>query len=119
MEKHHRTGLEDGFTIVEVLVALTVFAVGIVSVTKVFDASLDTAAANSQRTRATAVATDALESARSTRYADLEITDTSTTSTTVIDGFTVARAVEATSGGYKEVTVGVSWVDTAGGHEVS
>src|SRR5688572_10651330 len=62
---------EGGFTIIEVLVALTLIAIMMVSVAGVFYSSLRTAGETGHRTAAAAVATRELEGIRAIPYAEV------------------------------------------------
>lgn len=122
-------GGDKGFGLVEVLVATTVLAVGILGAVKVVHSSFAVAGRTSDRARAVSVAVDHLETARSAPYeqltvpADSAAPPTETTRTVGGSTFTVKRAVTwATDGSdtqaYKKVSVWVEWEDGAGPHEV-
>ena len=112
-------------TLVEIVVATTVFAVGVLAIFRMTDASFKTATGTTHRARATAVATKAIESARSLPFEQLVVqppgTVVSPTPETVGGStFNVYRTVEAVSGvGYKKVNVTVEWADGAGGHDIT
>lgn len=63
---------DDGFTFVELVVALTVLAVGIVGVIGVTTSSFRVAGASSSRSKMVAIATKDVEALRAVPYADLE-----------------------------------------------
>ena len=106
---------EDGFTIVELVVTLTVIAVGLFSAMRVFLGSLETTAYAESRTQATALAAREVEDMRAASYAQLgfatdapgfvpSITEGSQTSFTV-----VVTAPVTTPTGAPDVTRGVSY----------
>ena len=113
---------DDGFTLVEAVVALTVFAVGILSVAQMMDAAFSTAGHTSQRAKATALATKAIESARAQSFETLlpqaQGDPTEQTVETVGNTpFTIERTITTVPGAaYKQVKVDVSWADARGGH---
>lgn len=120
---------DSGFSLVEVLVASSVLAVGILSAVQVMHSSFGVASGTSDRARAVAVAVDHLETARSTPFEQLAVQNdptappTETHQTVGGAAYTVKRAVTWKSNGsdgeaYKQVSVWVEWEDDAGAHEV-
>lgn len=71
-----RRGEESGFTIIELVVTLTIIAVGIFGVTQVFLGSLATTAYSDSRTRATAIAAREVEDMRAAPYAQVGFSST-------------------------------------------
>jgi prepilin-type N-terminal cleavage/methylation domain-containing protein len=118
-------GREDGFTMVELMVGLTVLAVGIVGVIGVMNSGFGVTARNNQRTKAIALATQAVEATRATDWATLTRPDNpahpeqGSSSTYTSGGYTVQRAVLPASDGTQNVTVDVQWTDGAGAHDVN
>jgi prepilin-type N-terminal cleavage/methylation domain-containing protein len=120
-----RATVDDGFTLVEVIVAALLLAVGIAALAGVMNSSFNLASRTTSRARATAIATETLEAARAVRYADLPAAPGTTTSQRTVGGSTYAvergvtwTADASNSQAYKTVTVSVAWADTAGAHEV-
>jgi prepilin-type N-terminal cleavage/methylation domain-containing protein len=120
---------DRGFGLVEIIVATTVMAVGILGAVEIVHSSFDVAGRTSDRARAVSVAVDHLETARSTPYEQLTVPGdptappTKTTRTVGGSTFTVKRAVTWKTDGseaqaYKKVSVWVEWKDGAGLHEV-
>lgn len=104
---------------VELVVALSVLAVGIVGVIGVLQSTFGVAVGNNHRSKAVALATRELESLRSTPWDQLAPSADSTPRQVQVGGttYSVARAVTAQADGQKEATVVVSW--DAGGGRVS
>lgn len=71
MVGRRRRGDEGGFTLVELVVALTVMAVGIFGLMRVYGGTLGASSAADVRTSATAIATAELEALRSIPFDDL------------------------------------------------
>ena len=102
-----------GFTLIEVLVALGIFGVALVSLPPLL---MTTVKANGQARRmttATSLAQDKLEAIRNTPYAAVtsgqdQVVESGTAST-YLRNWTVTTGPTATT---KKVTVTVSWVDT-------
>lgn len=123
--RRRRCDGDDGFTLLELMVALTVLAVGIVGVTGVMTSSFKVADAGRTRSKAVAVATEQIEALRAVPYAQLLVTSTASESDIAVGGttFHVQRAISwkadaAITDAYKGVTVQVSWSDQTGFHEV-
>lgn len=116
---------EAGFSIVEVVVAMTIFSVGILSIFQVTDSSFKVATGTTHRARATAIATKVVEEARAMPFSNLTVgTSAPTTETVGGSTFTVTRDVTShtqagATNAYKQVRVLVEWVDGSGGHDVS
>lgn len=120
-------GEDQGFTLLETVVALTVLAVGIVGVVSVFGSSMTLTVHTSQRTRATSLATQFIESFRSKPYSSVtaDPTGSTTTTSTVVAGtsYTISGGVTPGTFGtdtsaFKRVTVQVAWTDGAAVHTV-
>jgi len=109
---------DRGFTMVELVIALTVLAIGIVGVVGVMNSTFGVTARSNQRARAVSVATKEVEATRSVSWAQL------TASTGQLDqhddgSYHVTKAVTASADGVaKDVTVDVAWNDGAGYHDV-
>ncbi|HEX4979395.1 MAG TPA: fibronectin type III domain-containing protein [Acidimicrobiales bacterium] len=123
VRRHERSSTtDDGFTIVELVVALTVLAVGIVSVMGVTNSSIGVAGGASARSKAVAVATKEVEALRAIPYP--ELTDGYVTETRTTGGFrhtierTVWQPTEPSADKHKRALVLVRWSDSAGTHEV-
>lgn len=133
---------DDGFTLVELVVALTVLAVGIVGVIGVTNSSFTVAGGASARSKAVALATREVEAVRAVPYGELGADrdgdlkpDCGTVTTTPVwscyreypdtaggRSFQIERTIKDLDGAgadkHKEVIVAVSWTDQAGSHEV-
>jgi prepilin-type N-terminal cleavage/methylation domain-containing protein len=77
---------EDGFTLVELVVSLTVLAVGIGSVVNVFNSSFSVAAQGNNRSRAVAMATRDAEAMRAVPYERLGFNAVQSGFVTVFEG---------------------------------
>ena len=116
---------EDGFSIVEVVVAMTIFSVGILSIFQVTDSSFKVATGTTHRARATALATKVVEEARALPFDKLTNGSTGPWTETVGGStFSISRAVSShvatgATNEYKAVTVLVQWADGSGGHDIS
>src|SRR4051812_23575638 len=144
IRRRRATG-EGGFTLLEMVAALTVLSIGVLATTQVFLGSLKTAGLGEARTQATAIATREVEALRAVPYATLgfaagttsaqfEGADTvfvtggtavATSGPEVVDGqpFGIARYIVWAANGstphaYKRVVSVVSWSDEAGTHTV-
>ncbi|HEX7168233.1 MAG TPA: fibronectin type III domain-containing protein [Acidimicrobiales bacterium] len=124
----HSKGRSDdsGFSLVELVVAVTVLAVGIVSVVGVTNGSFRVAGGASGRSKAIALATQKVEELRAIPYKQLPTGGTVTTEDLKVGNITyrVERTVLDVADGtitkaYKSGIVAVSWRDTAGFHEVN
>ncbi|MBW3557342.1 MAG: fibronectin type III domain-containing protein [Actinobacteria bacterium] len=116
---------EGGFTMVELMVSLTILAIGIVGVVGVFNSSFSVAAGASARSKAVSLATREIEAFRAKKYSDVVVSSTTTTVTEQIGGltYTIEKAVTwlneaSVNQAYKQATVAVSWTDGAGLHQV-
>lgn len=117
---------DGGFTLVEVLVAMTVLAVGLVSITTVTSSSLDVSVRTSRRTNAVDIATQAIEATRAIPYDRITPASTTTTSTVQIKGttYTLSQGIVWAASGtntqaYKQAVANVRWSDHDGVHDVS
>lgn len=126
---------EAGFTLVELMAALTILAVGIVGTIGVMNSSIRVAGTTGARSKGVAVATQQIEALRAVPYDQLvpaAAGDSYTTTQQSIGNriYTVKRVVtlvdEATPGStgtpavkaYKKAFVWVSWSDESGVHDV-
>ena len=122
---------EEGFTVVELLVAMSVFGIVLTAVAGAFISAAQSVGNQRLRTAATRLAVDRLETLRSLPFADLdgqagEITEGAhgrtfpvRTEVTSIDAATGAPAVPASSAAVKQITVTVSWTSKGTTREVS
>lgn len=134
-----RSGSEDGFTLVELMAALTVLAIGIVGTIGVMNSSIRVAGTTGARSKAVAVASKHIETLRAVPYEQLKLSAVSPSATVTPFNDTVGNRVysvtrvvtketEATdpqpSGGtrraeaYLKGYVSVTWTDESGFHEV-
>jgi len=117
---------DDGFSLVELLVAISVFGVFLVATTGVFISAAQSIGDQRQRTAATRVATDRLETLRGLPYDQLDAqAGTSTQPTpdgrlftigTVVARIDAATGASDAAGRLKQITVTVSW--TSGGRAI-
>lgn len=128
----HRAGGvagDDGFTLVELLVAVFLFGVVMVALTGTFIAGVRSVGDQRLRTSATRVATDHLERLRALPFAALD-GQTGRTTTTTPEGraFTVDTTVTsvdagtgapAVGGAVRQITVTVTWTSGATVRDVS
>jgi prepilin-type N-terminal cleavage/methylation domain-containing protein len=139
---HADADAEAGFSLVELMVALSIFAVVVAGVATGMDAAMDLARTNRQRSTAAYVAGQEIEKVRAAFSADAATPalGTSSSTTPAINGiaFTVTRTVSWTNPGsnpdactatgttpsgqvvaYKRVRVRVTWPDMGGTQPVS
>lgn len=129
---HHPDGRcqpthDVGFTIVELVVALTILAVAIISIVGVTNSSFRVAAGAGARSKAVAIATKEIEAVRAIPYTQLVATaPTVQTSTQTqggvayrVDKTVVPVADGAVTNAYRRAVVAVSWRDGSGTHEVA
>lgn len=116
---------EAGFTMVELAVALSVIAIGIVALVGVMNSTFAVAVGNGARARAVALATREVEAIRAVPYADIPVAASSTTWTEASGGttYTLERGITwvgepGHTQAYKQGTVKVSWTDPGGLHDV-
>lgn len=126
---------EAGFTLVELMAALTILAVGIVGTIGVMNSSIRVAGTTGARSKGVAVATQHIETLRAVPYDQLVPAAADDSYTTIQQNvgnriYTVKRVVtlvdEATPGStgtpvvkaYKKAFVWVSWSDESGVHDV-
>ena len=113
---------DAGFSLIELMAAITILAVGVIALVSTTDASFGVAGASSRRSKGVGIATKAVEDLRAVPYDSLNASSGNvTTSTTVVDGvaFRVEQTVTwAPSNQYKAGLVSVPWTDRAGAHEV-
>ena len=106
---------EDGFTLMEVLVATTIAAVGFLGLTATHVTSVRATAMARNISIATNVATEQLETLRRKPY-DEVVTSSPTTVTRGYMTFTSTATVAAVGTSSKKVTLGVGWTDQFGTH---
>ncbi len=119
--QHAHGSDERGFTMVEMVVSLTILAIGIVGVIGVMNSSFGVSVRTNQRSRAVALATREVESVRAVTWSQLPASSTATTRQEEVGGttFTVEKAVtwQSRSGNaqaVKRATVAVRWTDADG-----
>lgn len=116
---------EWGFTMIELMVSLTVLTIGVVGAIGVFNSSFSVAGQASIRSRAVSLATREIEAFRAIPYDRVVFTLAADSATESFGGitFTIQKAVtpadESTvTNAYKQATVSVSWTDHGGTHAV-
>ena len=147
-EQHASRPSDAGFTLVELVVALTILAIGIVGVIGVMNSSFKVAGGASARSKMVAAATREVEALRAIPYGELGadrngdgVPDCGTIST--YNGWSCYSQTTKSSGGiqyvvertiqnagdidtadtmpadkHKEVVVAIKWTDSGGGHEI-
>jgi type IV pilus assembly protein PilV len=117
---------ERGFTLIELVVSLTILAIGIVGVIGVMNSSFGVAVRTNERSRAVNLATKELEALRAVEYATLIPTGTTETRTEKVGGttFTIEKAVTWVAQGsnataVKRATVAIRWSSGGGINEVA
>lgn len=105
----------DGFTLVEVLVAMSIAAIGFLGLAATHVTSMRATVLGRNVSLATSIANETIETLRRRPYA--EIASTSPTTVTR-DGiyFTSTTTVAALGTSSQKVTMGVSWTDQFGPH---
>jgi prepilin-type N-terminal cleavage/methylation domain-containing protein len=126
-----RTVVDGGFTMVEIVAALTVLAIGIVGVIGVMNGSFRVASSTSARMKATSIASEVMEAQRTADYNKIDATtgQTKTTKKTVAGReFSITEGVRwydktlgpnDVAGNYKQALVEVHWTDEEGPHWIS
>ena len=108
----HRT---DGFTLVEVLVAMSIAAVGFLGLAATHVTSLRATVMGRNVSLATSIANESVEALRRAPYAEIATTQPATVSREGIN-VTSTTTVAALGTSSKKVTMGVSWTDQFGPH---
>lgn len=106
---------EPGFTLVEVLVASAIAAIGFLGLAATYVTSLRATVVGRNVSIATNLAAEALETMRRQPYAEIA-TSSPTTTTRDYVTFTRAATVAAVGSTAKKVTMAVSWTDQFGAH---
>jgi prepilin-type N-terminal cleavage/methylation domain-containing protein len=119
--------VDPGFTLIELVVAMTILAVAIVSIVGLTNSSFRVAAGASTRSKAVSLATKEIEAVRAVPYPQLVTTPTSVQATNQtmngVDYHVEKTVVPVTDGSvnnaYRRAVVSVTWKDGAGSHEVT
>lgn len=106
---------EDGFTLMEVLVAITIAAVGFLGLAATHITSVRATAVGRNVSIATTVAAEAIETMRRLPYADIASADAATVTRGELS-FTRSATVAAVGTTSKKVTMRVDWTDQFGTH---
>jgi prepilin-type N-terminal cleavage/methylation domain-containing protein len=117
---------EQGFTLLELMIALFVLSVAVAGLVGVLDTAFGTTAVDVHRIDATGLAAKQLATLRARPYADIEVPSTAGPVTTAINNqqFTTSYTTSWTSStsadanAYKQVTVSVTWRDQVGAHTI-
>lgn len=110
----HQTG-KDGFTLVEVLVAMSIAAVGFLGLAATHVTSMRATVLGRNVSLATSIANETIETLRRRPYAEIASASPSTVSREGIN-FTSTTTVAALGTSSKRVTMGISWTDQFGAH---
>lgn len=106
-KKQNKTD-DRGFTLIEVMIGLTIFAIGILGVAKMHFSAIQGDQSAREFTEATNIALDQLENLMVGPYAQIAGTTTQTTS----DGYRVSWTVtEQTTWEVKTVNMSIQWDD--------
>ena len=109
---------ERGFTLLELLVASTIAAIGFLGLAATHTTAIRATAVGRNTSVATSLASQQLELMRNTPYANLA-TVNPTTKTVGVNNYTVRADVAGAPGGTaKRVTSRVNWSDQFGPHQV-
>lgn len=106
---------EEGFTLMEVLVATTIAAVGFLGLAATHVTSLRATAVGRNVSIATTVAAEAIETMRRLPYAEIASADAATVTRGEL-AFTRSAVVAAVGTSSKKVTMRVDWTDQFGTH---
>lgn len=106
---------EGGFTLVEVLVASAIAAIGFLGLAATYVTSLRATVVGRNVSVATNLASEALETMRRRPYAEIATTSPTTITRDHIT-FTRAATVAAVGSTAKKVTMAVTWSDQFGTH---
>jgi prepilin-type N-terminal cleavage/methylation domain-containing protein len=106
---------QDGFTLIEVLVATGIAAIGFLGLAATHIASVRATAFGRNVGIATSVANEQIETLRRLPY-DEVVTSSPTTVTVGYLDFTRTVTVAAVGTSSKKVTMGISWTDQFGAH---
>ena len=117
---------ERGFTLIELIVSLSIIAIGVVGVIGVMNSTFGVSVRTNERSRAVHLATKEIESIRAIPYASLIPTGTTETRTEKVGGTTYTIEKAATWGtrgtnlyAVKDFTVRVLWSANGTVHDVS
>lgn len=120
------TADDAGFTLVELIVSLTILAIGVVGVIGVMNSSFGVAVRTNERSRAVNLATREIEAIRAVPYNLLIPTGTTETRTETVGGttFTIEKAATWGTRGtnlyaVKDYTVTVRWSSSGTVHDIS
>ena len=106
---------DDGFTLVEILVAMSIAAVGFLGLAATHMTSVRATVFGRNVSLATSLANETIETLRRTPYAEIASASPATVSREGIS-FTTATTVAALGTSSKKVTMLVSWRDQFGNH---
>ena len=106
---------EDGFTLIEVLVAMSIAAVGFLGLAATHMTSVRATVLGRNVSLATSIANETIETLRRTPYATIATTSPATVTREGIS-FTTTTTVAALGTSSKRVTQLVSWRDQFGNH---
>ncbi len=104
----------DGFTILEVVIAASIFAIGILGVAALQTAAIKTLSSSNYTTTGTTNAQDKLEELMELSYSDSDLSIGNHTEANPPSGYTIAWNVAADTATSKSVTVTSSWQNVNG-----
>lgn len=108
MQGLHLAGIaenEKGFSMIEILISLTIFAIGLLAISSLQIGSINSNARSRRAVAAVAIAQEQVETLMTSNYADVTTSGPTTVNTRYNVAWTVATPVANT----KDVAVVVSW----------
>lgn len=104
----------DGFTILEVVIAASIFAIGILGVAALQTAAIKTLSSSNYATTGTTNAQDKLEKLLELPFSDSDLTVGDHTDSDPPSGYTITWTVAANTSSSKSVAVTSSWTNVNG-----
>jgi len=123
LNRNHRTDVDaknsvmlknDGFTILEVVIAASIFAIGILGVAALQTAAIKTLSSSNYATTGTTNAQDKLEELMELSFSDSDLSVGDHTESNPPSGYAITWTVAANTSTSKSVTVTSSWTNVNG-----